>query len=66
MAFITPVLLNDVNRRLAEHNEGISITCYTYKRRPVVLRYAAHLPMFCKSLLTKRISEDEAGQRRKR
>lgn len=33
---------NDLNRRIAEHNEGISTTCYTDKRRPVALRYYAH------------------------
>jgi putative endonuclease len=27
---------------LAEHNDGITPTCFTYKRRPVVLRYYAH------------------------
>lgn len=30
---------NDLDRRIAEHNEGISGTAYTFKRRPVKLAY---------------------------
>lgn len=30
---------NDIERRLVEHNEGIHKTSFTYKRRPVTLRY---------------------------
>ncbi len=30
---------NDLDRRLAEHNEGIDPKSFTFKRRPVVLRY---------------------------
>jgi putative endonuclease len=30
---------NDLDRRLAEHNEGINPTAFTFKRRPVILRY---------------------------
>ncbi len=30
---------NDLDRRLAEHNEGINPTAFTFKRRPVTLRY---------------------------
>jgi putative endonuclease len=30
---------NDVERRVWEHNEGIHPKSFTYKRRPVVLRY---------------------------
>jgi putative endonuclease len=30
---------NDIERRLAEHNEGIDQKAFTFKRRPVVLRY---------------------------
>jgi len=30
---------NDVQKRLWEHNEGIHPESFTYKRRPVVLRY---------------------------
>jgi putative endonuclease len=30
---------NDVERRLWEHNTGIHPTSFTYKRRPVVLKY---------------------------
>lgn len=32
---------NDVDRRVAEHKEGVSSTCYTYKRRPLTLVYHA-------------------------
>ena len=32
-------ITNDLDRRVLEHNEGINPTCYTYKRRPVVLNY---------------------------
>jgi putative endonuclease len=30
---------NDVENRVWQHNEGIYPDCFTYKRRPVVLRY---------------------------
>lgn len=30
---------NDLERRLSEHNEGIHPKSFTYKRRPVVLKY---------------------------
>ncbi|WP_121352885.1 GIY-YIG nuclease family protein [Flavisolibacter nicotianae] len=30
---------NDLKRRLQEHNEGVNLTCFTFKRRPVVLKY---------------------------
>ena len=30
---------NDLDRRLWEHDTGFNITCYTYSRRPVKLRY---------------------------
>ncbi|HWI90598.1 MAG TPA: GIY-YIG nuclease family protein [Flavisolibacter sp.] len=33
---------NDLDRRLKEHNEGISPKCYTYERRPVELMYEEH------------------------
>jgi len=31
---------NNVNRRLGEHNEGVSAKSFTYNRRPVVLKYS--------------------------
>jgi putative endonuclease len=30
---------SDIDRRLAEHNEGNDVKAYTYKRRPVTLVY---------------------------
>ncbi len=30
---------NDVERRVSEHNEGLSKKAYTYTRRPVILVY---------------------------
>ncbi len=30
---------NNVERRIHEHNAGIDPDCYTYRRRPVVLRF---------------------------
>jgi putative endonuclease len=30
---------NDVERRIAEHNEGLNKSAYTYKRHPVKLVY---------------------------
>lgn len=30
---------NNLDRRLYEHNEGIDPRCFTYSRRPVLLRY---------------------------
>jgi len=33
-------ITNDIDRRLAEHNEGENKNAYTFKRRPVTLVYA--------------------------
>lgn len=33
---------NDLERRIHEQNEGLNPNCYTFKRRPVTLRYAEH------------------------
>ena len=33
---------NNVDRRVKEHNEGLDESCYTYSRRPVVLKYYEH------------------------
>ena len=30
---------NDLDRRLLEHQEGLDVKCYTYKRRPVKLKF---------------------------
>ena len=32
-------VINDIERRLLEHNNGASESCYTYERRPVILMY---------------------------
>ncbi len=34
---------NNLERRLWEHETGFNAGCYTYKRRPVELKYAIHL-----------------------
>ena len=34
---------NNIERRLSEHEDGFNPTCYTFKRRPVKLRYCIHL-----------------------
>ena len=30
---------NDLERRLWEHNTGFNVGCYTYTKRPVILKY---------------------------
>ncbi len=35
-------ITNDVDRRVFEHNEGLNKSCFTYKRRPIVLKYYEH------------------------
>ena len=32
-------ITNDLERRLFEHNNGTNVRCYTYQRRPIVLKY---------------------------
>jgi putative endonuclease len=32
-------ITNDLERRLLEHNNGFDVRCYTFKRRPVELKY---------------------------
>ena len=34
---------NNLERRLWEHETGFNPGCYTFKRRPVLLRYCIHL-----------------------
>ena len=33
-------MTNSVEKRLDEHNQGLDPTCYTFSRRPVVLKYS--------------------------
>lgn len=33
-------MTNDLERRIGEHNYGIDPDCYTFSRRPVVLKYS--------------------------
>jgi putative endonuclease len=33
---------NNVNKRIAQHNEGLDPNSYTYQRRPVVVKYYEH------------------------
>jgi putative endonuclease len=35
-------MCNDLERRIAEHNEGINPEAYTFLRRPVYLKYFEH------------------------
>ena len=37
-------LTNDLIRRFTEHCDGTSITCYTFKRRPLTLKYYETIP----------------------
>ena len=32
-------LTNNLSRRICEHQEGINSECFTFKRRPVILKY---------------------------
>jgi putative endonuclease len=41
---------NDVERRLREHNEGIHPESFTYKRRPVVLKYCERFQWIQKAI----------------
>jgi putative endonuclease len=33
---------NCIERRVNQHNTGLNTKCYTYRRRPVQLKYTAH------------------------
>ena len=35
-------ITNDLERRIIEHNNGLNIDCFTYTRRPVILKYYEH------------------------
>lgn len=35
-------VINNIERRIEEHNEGIDPRSFTFKRRPVMLKYAEH------------------------
>lgn len=35
-------MTNDVERRLQEHNQGLNKGCYTFLRRPLILKYTEH------------------------
>jgi len=41
---------NDLDRRIVEHNEGIEPTCFTYIRRPVILKYFEHFKEAAQSI----------------
>jgi putative endonuclease len=32
---------NNIDRRFAEHNDGLNPTCYTYLRRPLILAHVS-------------------------
>ncbi len=32
-------ITNDIERRFCEHTEGVDLNCYTYKRRPLELKF---------------------------
>ena len=32
-------ITNDLDRRINEHNDGLNLECYTYRRRPVTLLF---------------------------
>ena len=36
-------ITNNLERRLWEHETGFNVNCYTFKRRPVVLRYSTEV-----------------------
>ncbi|MBC8054417.1 MAG: GIY-YIG nuclease family protein [Sphingobacteriaceae bacterium] len=46
MAQITKVIYtgvtNDIDRRLFEHQSGLHVKCYTFKKRPVELVFVEH------------------------
>ncbi len=33
---------NNVDKRVEQHNEGLDPNCFTFKRRPVILKYYEH------------------------
>ena len=35
-------MTNSLDKRLAEHHKGLDPTCYTFSRRPLILKYQAH------------------------
>ena len=35
-------ITNNMDKRLEEHNQGYITTCYTFPRRPLVLKYHEH------------------------
>lgn len=35
-------ITNDLEKRIKEHNDGSDSNSFTFKRRPVVLKYAEH------------------------
>ena len=38
-------ITNDIDRRFYEHQNGENITCYTYKRRPIILVFCENFPV---------------------
>ncbi len=56
---------NNIERRLWEHETGFNITCYTYKKRPVTLKYYIHLNDI-KQAITWRNKLKDGHEKRKR
>lgn len=41
---------NNIERRIAEHNEGLNPKSFTFKRRPVTLKYYQHFTYINKAI----------------
>lgn len=56
---------NNVEHRLAQHNEGLDKGCYTFKKRPVALVLLKHFKFISKQLLLKNKLKAGQGKRKK-
>ena len=55
---------NEVERRVAEHQYGLNLKCYTYKRRPVTLKFVEQFN--CKSSNCKREANKRMDAKKER
>jgi len=56
---------NDIERRLVEHQQGLSKEAYTFKRRPVKLVFHEYFPDPQQAIAFEKQIKDGAEKRRK-
>ena len=57
-------MTNNINRRLWEHETGFNTKCYTFNRRPLILKYCIHFTEVKSAILWEK--QSRAGQEKRK